>query len=276
MLGSEKLDHGSVLMKILVTVKRVTDYEQKVKIAADGSGLITEGMNFLANPFDEIAIEEALRLAKAHDGEVIVVSIGSKDATQQIRQGLAMGGTRGILVTTEQTLDPDAVARILVKIVDDEKPDIILMGKQATDDDANQCGQLLAAYLGWPQATFASKLVGLESPEEKAQQPGIMINDGKAEVVREVDGGLETLELTLPALITTDLRLNHPRYTSLPGIMKAKKKELKEIPADSLGIDLATKVRELKYTAPASRNAGVIVEDVDALLEKLKNEAKVL
>lgn len=263
-------------MKILVTVKRVTDYEQKVKIAADGSGLITEGMNFLANPFDEIAIEEALRLAKAHDGEVIVVSIGSKDATQQIRQGLAMGGTRGILVITEQTLDPDAVARILVKIVDDEKPDIILMGKQATDDDANQCGQLLAAYLGWPQATFASKLVGLESPEEKAQQPGIMIKDGKAEVVREVDGGLETLELTLPALITTDLRLNHPRYTSLPGIMKAKKKELKEIPADSLGIDLATKVRELKYTAPASRNAGVIVENVDALLEKLKNEAKVL
>jgi len=263
-------------MKILVTVKRVTDYEQKVKIAADGSALITEGMNFLANPFDEIAIEEALRLAKAHNGEVVVVSVGSKDASHQIRQGLAMGGNRGILVLTEATLDPDCVARVLAKVVDQEKPDIVLMGKQATDNDANQCGQLLAGYLGWPQATFASKLVGLESAEEKAQKPGIMVNDGKAEVVREVDGGLETLELTLPALITTDLRLNHPRYTSLPGILKAKKKEIKEIAADSLGVDLAPRVRELKYAEPAARNAGVIVETVDELLEKLRNEAKVL
>ena len=263
-------------MKILVTVKRVTDYEQKVKIAADGTALITEGMNFLANPFDEIAIEEALRLVKAHGGEVVVASVGSKDATQQIRQGLAMGGNRGILVLTEQALDPDAVARVLAKVAEEEKPDIILMGKQATDNDANQCGQLLAGYLGWPQATFASKTVGLESADEKAQKPGVMINDGKAEVVREVDGGLETLELTLPALITTDLRLNHPRYTSLPGIMKAKKKEIKEIAADSLGVDLAPKVRELKYSEPASRSAGVTVESVDALLDKLRNEAKVL
>ncbi len=263
-------------MKILVTVKRVTDYEQKVKIAADGSSLITEGMNFLANPFDEIAIEEALRLVKAHGGEVVVVSVGSKDATQQIRQGLAMGGNRGILVLTEQNLDPDAVARVLTKVVEEEKPDIVLMGKQATDNDANQCGQLLAGYLGWPQATFASKIAGLESADEKAQKPGVMINDGKAEVVREVDGGLETLELTLPALIPTDLRLNHPRYTSLPGIMKAKKKEIKEISADSLGLDLAPKVRELKYAEPTARSAGITVENVDALLDKLRNEAKVL
>ena len=263
-------------MKILVTVKRVTDYEQRVQIAADGTALITEGMNFLANPFDEIAIEEALRLAKAHGGEVVVVSVGNKDATHQIRQGLAMGGNRGILVTTDANLDPDAVARVLVKVVEEEKPDVVLMGKQATDNDANQCGQLLAGYLGWPQATFASKLAGLESPEEKAQKPGVIIADGKAEVVREVDGGLETLELTLPALITTDLRLNHPRYTSLPGIMKAKKKEIKEIAADSLGVDLAPKVREISYAEPKARSAGMTVESVDELLEKLRNEAKVL
>ena len=263
-------------MKILVTIKRVTDYERKVKIAADGSGLITEGMNFVPNPFDEIAVEEALRLKKVHGGEVIVVSIGPKEATQQIRQGLAMGADRGVLVIADQQLDPDAVARVLQKIVEEEQPDVILMGKQATDDDANQCGQLLAGYLGWPQATFASKIAGLESAEEKAQQPGIEIADGKAMVVREVDGGLQTLEVTLPAVITTDLRLNHPRFASLPGIMKAKKKPLKELAADSLGIDLSPKVRELKYAEPPSRQAGVIVESVDDLLDKLRNEAKVL
>jgi electron transfer flavoprotein beta subunit len=263
-------------MKILVTIKRVTDYERKVKIAPDGSSLVTEGMNFVPNPFDEIAVEEALRLSKAHGGETVVVSIGSKDATQQIRSGLAMGADRGILVECNETIDPDAVARVLQKLVEDEKPDLVLMGKQATDDDANQTGQLLAGYLGWPQATFASKLAGLESAEEKAQKPGIEIADGKAQVIREVDGGLETLEVTLPAVVTTDLRLNHPRFASLPGIMKAKKKPLKEIAIASLGVDLAPKVRELKYAEPPARQAGAKVDSVDALLDKLKNEAKVL
>ena len=262
-------------MKILVTIKRVTDYERKVKIAPDGSGLVTEGMNFVANPFDEIAVEEALRLKKTHDGEVVVASIGPKEATQQIRQGLAMGADRGILVVAEE-LDPDGVARILGKIIEDEKPDLVIMGKQATDDDANQAGQLLAGYLGWPQATFASKLEGLESEEEKAQKPGIAVADGKATVIREVDGGLETLELTLPAIVTTDLRLNHPRFASLPGIMKAKKKEVKEIPVESLGIDVTPRVRTIKYADPQQRQAGVTVADVDELIDKLKNEAKVL
>ena len=262
-------------MKILVTIKRVTDYERKVKIAADGSGLITEGMNFVPNPFDEIAVEEALRLVKAHGGEIVVASIGPKESTQQIRQGLAMGANRGILVVADN-LDPDAVARVLAKLIEEEKPDVVLMGKQATDDDANQAGQLLAGYLGWPQATFASKTEGLESAEEKAQKPGLQIADGKAQIIREVDGGLETLEVPLPAVITTDLRLNHPRFASLPGIMKAKKKPVKEIAVDSLGVDLTPKVRVLKYAEPPSRKAGVLVETVDDLLDKLRNEAKAL
>ncbi len=263
-------------MKILVTVKRVTDYERKVKIAPDGSALVTEGMNFVANPFDEIAVEEALRLVKVHGGEIVVVSVGPKDASQQIRQALAMGANRGILVVSDAETDPDAVARVLVKIVGDEKPDLVIMGKQATDDDANQVGQLLGGYLDWPQATFASKVEGLDSESEKAQQPGIAIAGDKATVIREVDGGLETLELTLPALITTDLRLNHPRFASLPGIMKAKKKEIKEIPIGSIGIDVSPKVRNVKYAEPPARKAGVVVPDVDTLIDKLKNEAKVI
>ncbi|MFO0722292.1 MAG: electron transfer flavoprotein subunit beta/FixA family protein [Myxococcota bacterium] len=262
-------------MKILCTIKRVTDYERKVKIAPDGSALITEGMNFVANPFDEIAVEEALRLQKAHGGEVVIVSIGNKDAAQQIRQGLAMGGDRGILVLAEN-LDSDAVARVLVKLIEQEKPDLVIMGKQATDDDANQAGQLLAGYLGWPQATFASKTDGLDSEAEKAQKPGIVVNAGKAQVVREVDGGLETLEVTLPAVITTDLRLNHPRFASLPGIMKAKKKPLAEIAIASLGVDVAPKVKMVKYSEPAARKSGVKVENVDQLVAKLKTEAKVI
>jgi electron transfer flavoprotein beta subunit len=263
-------------MKFLVTIKRVTDYERKVKIAPDGASLVTEGMNFVPNPFDEIAVEEALRLQKVHGGEIVVVSIGPKDAAQQIRQGLAMGADRGIMVLADASLDSDAVARVLVKIVETEKPDLIIMGKQATDDDANQAGQLLAGYLGWPQATFASKVEGLDSEAEKAQKPGIQINGGKAQVIREVDGGLETLELTLPAVVTTDLRLNHPRFASLPGIMKAKKKEVKEIPVASLGVDVTPKVRTLKYAEPPQRKAGVKVADVDELLNKLRNEAKVI
>lgn len=263
-------------MKFLVTIKRVTDYERKVKIAPGGGSLVTEGMNFVPNPFDEIGVEEALRLQKAHGGEVVLLSIGPKEAAQQIRQGLAMGADRGILVLADGALDSDAVARVLVKIVETEKPDVIIMGKQATDDDANQAGQLLAGYLGWPQATFASKVEGLDSEAEKAQKPGIQISGGKAQVIREVDGGLETLELDLPAVITTDLRLNHPRFASLPGIMKAKKKEVKELPVASLGIDVAPKVRTVKFTEPPQRTAGVKVADVDELLNKLRNERKVI
>jgi electron transfer flavoprotein beta subunit len=205
----------------------------------------------------------------------VVVSIGPNDATQQIRQALAMGAERGILVQAGE-LDSDAVARILQKLVEKEKPDLVIMGKQATDDDANQAGQLLAGYLGWPQATFASKTVGLESPEEKAQKPGVMIADGWASVAREIDGGLETLKVKLPAVITTDLRLNHPRFASLPGIMKAKKKPIEEIPVASLGVDITPKVRVLKYEEPAARQAGMKVADVDELVSKLKNEAKVI
>jgi len=262
-------------MKILVTVKRVTDYERKVKIAPDGTSLVTEGMNFVPNPFDEIAVEEALRLNKVHGGEIVVCSIGSADAVQQIRQGLAMGAHRGILVKADE-LDPDAVARVLVKVVEDEKPDLVIMGKQDTDNDANQAGQLLAGYLDWPQATFASKVEGLDSDAEKQQKPGVEIGDGKATVIREVDGGLETLELDLPAVVTTDLRLNHPRFASLPGIMKAKKKEVKEIPVADLGVDTTAKVRTIKYKEPPERLAGVKVADVDELINKLKSEAKVL
>lgn len=262
-------------MKILVTVKRVTDYERKVKIKPDGSGFETDGMNFVPNPFDEIAVEEALRLTKAHGGEVVVVSIGSQDATQQIRQALAMGAQRGILVKAGE-LDSDAVARVLQKLVEKEQPNLVLMGKQATDDDANQAGQLLAGYLGWPQATFASKTEGLESAEEKAQKPGLKVDGEAISVAREADGGLETLKVKLPAVVTTDLRLNHPRFASLPGIMKAKKKKIEEIAADSLGVDLTPKVRVLKYEEPPARLAGVTVADVDELVNKLKNEAKVV
>jgi electron transfer flavoprotein beta subunit len=263
-------------MKILVTMKRVTDYERKVKIAPDGSHLITEGMNFVANPFDEIAVEEALRLTKTHGGEVVVFSAGPKDAAQQIRQGLAMGADRGIHLVTDKELDSDAVARVLVKIVANEKPELVILGKQATDDDSNQAGQLLAGYLGWAQGTFASKHEGLEGPEEKAQKPGLAIDGGKVHVVREVDGGLETIALDLPAVVTTDLRLNHPRFTTLPNIMKAKKKKLDEVTAESLGVDLTLKVKMLKFSEPPARSAGQIVDSVDTLIHKLKNERKVI
>jgi electron transfer flavoprotein beta subunit len=262
-------------MKILVTVKRVTDYTRKVNIAADGSALVTEGMNFVVNPFDEIAVEEALRLQKAHGGEVVVVSLGPKDAQTQIRQAMAMGADRGIHVLADE-LDSDAVARILQKLVETEKPDLVIMGKQATDDDANQAGQLLAGYLGWPQATFASKHAGLDSADEKAQKPGVVIEGGQALVVREVDGGLETLSLKLPAIVTTDLRLNTPRFASLPGIMKAKKKPVQELTAASLGLDLSPKVKMIKYAEPPRRKAGVKVDDVNQLIEKLRNDAKVI
>ena len=262
-------------MKILVTVKRVTDYERKVKISPDGLSLVTEGMNFVPNPFDEIAVEEALRLQKAHGGEVVVISIGHKDASKEIRHALPMGTDPGIHVIAEE-LDPDEVARLLMKIVEEEKPELVIMGKQATDDDANQAGQLLAGYLGWPQATFASKIEGLDSEAEKAQTPGVVVAGGEATVIREVDGGLETLKLKLPAIVTTDLRLNHPRFASLPGIMKAKKKPIKEVPVASFGVDITPKVRNVKYAEPPARKAGVKVADVAELVNKLKTEAKVI
>lgn len=262
-------------MKILVTVKRVTDYERKVKIAPGGASLVLEGMSFVSNPFDDIAVEEALRLTKEHGGEVVLVSVGSHDSTAELRKALAMGAHRAILVVADD-VDSDIYARALVKIVEKEQPDMVLLGKQNTDDDANQEGQLLAGYLGWPQATFASKEEGLDSDAEKAQKPGIQVSGKAATVVREVDGGLEIVEVDLPAVITTDLRLNQPRYASLPGIMKAKKKKIDEMKLADLGVDPTPKVKYLSYAEPPARQAGQTVADVDTLLNKLRNEAKVL
>ncbi len=264
-------------MKILVTVKRVPDYNAVIKVKPDGSGIVTDNLKYVVNPFDEIGIEEGLRLKAANAGsEVVLVSIGSKAASEQLRTGLAMGADRAVLVVTEEPLDSLGVARILHKVVTDEGADIVLMGKQAIDDDANQTGQMLAALLGWPQGTFASKTSSLESEEEKKGVPGIELKDGGAKIVREVDGGLETLELPLPAVLTVDLRLNVPRYASLPGIMKARKKELKEVAVDSLGVDVAPKLKVHKLEPPAKREAGRVVESVQELVQVLHDEAKVI
>lgn len=262
-------------MKILVTVKRVEDPEIKIKLKADGSGIETGQMKYVVNPFDEIAVEEALRVRDANSGEVVVVSIGSADATHQIRTALAMGADRGVHVVTEDALDPSTSAEALLKVVEDEKPDIVLLGKQAVDDDMGQLGILLAAKLGWGQATFASKEASLESEEEKSKTTALKVQDGAVEVVREVDGGVETLRLKLPAVITTELRLNVPRYASLPGIMKAKKKEIRTLQLAQVSSAEAT-VKILKMEAPAQRKAGQIVADVATLVEKLRNEAKVI
>lgn len=248
-------------MKFLVTVKRVTDYEAKIRLKPDKSGIVTDGVNMIINPFDEIAVEEALRQKEKHGGEVVVVSIGTSDSVQQIRGALAMGADRGILVKHEGELDSFGVARILQKVVEKESPDVVIMGKQAIDDDSNQAAQLLAEYLGWGQGTFAYK---------------VEIDGGKATVTREADGGLETVECDLPCIVTTDLRLNEPRYASLPGIMKAKKKPLEEIDASSLGIDLAPRVVLKALEEPPQKSAGQIVADVEALVEKLRSEAKVI
>ena len=263
-------------MKILVTVKRVPDPNATIKVKPDGSGIVTDNVKYVVNPFDEIAIEEALRLKAVDNSEVVLVSIGDKAASEQLRTGLAMGADRAILVLADGELDSLAVARILQKLATDEGANILLMGKQAIDDDANQTGQMLAALLGWPQATFASKIESLESEEEKKGVPGIAIKDGTATVVREVDGGLETLQLPLPAVVTVDLRLNIPRYASLPGIMKARKKELKEVPVASLGIDVNPKLKVLKLAPPPARQAGRKVETVQELVQALHNEAKVI
>jgi electron transfer flavoprotein beta subunit len=253
-------------MKFLVTCKRVTDYEAKIKLKADKSGVETNGVNMIMNPFDEIGVEEALRQREKHQGEVVVASIGSPDAMTQIRSALAMGADRGILVKTDSlpnggALDSFGVARILQKVIEKEKPDVVIMGKQAIDDDSNQAAQILAELLGWGQATFANT---------------VTIEGGKATVIREADGGLETVAVELPAIITTDLRLNEPRYASLPGIMKAKKKPVDEMDAASLGVNLAPRVVVKAYEEPAAKKAGQKVPDVATLVEKLKTEAKAL
>ena len=249
-------------MKILVTAKRVTDPDVKIKVKPDGSGIATEGIDYKVNPFDEIAIEEAIRIKEKNKAEVVVVSVGSKEATKEIRSGLAMGGDRGILVLTDDPLDANAVSKVLKTLVEKENPDLVLMGKQAVDGDNNQTGQMLAEIMGWPQACFASVIE--------------LVDDSKAKVTREVDGGFDHVELDLPAVITADLRLNEPRYASLPGIMKAKRKKIEEIELSSMGLDTSPKVVWHKFGTPAERQAGEIVADVPTLVAKLRDEAKVI
>jgi len=249
-------------LKILVPVKRVVDYNVKVRVKADGTGVDIANVKMSMNPFDEIAIEEAVRLKEAGVAtEVLAVSAGVAGCQETLRTAMAIGADRGILIETDAELQPLAVAKLLKALCDKEQPQAVICGKQAIDDDANQTGQMLAALLGWPQATFASKVV---------------LADGKATVTREVDGGLETLEIALPAVITTDLRLNEPRYATLPNIMKAKKKPLDTVTPDALGVDVAPRLKTLKVAEPAKRSAGVKVADVADLVAKLKNEAKVI
>jgi electron transfer flavoprotein beta subunit len=249
-------------MKILVPVKRVVDYNVKIRVKADGSGVELANVKMSMNPFDEIAVEEALRLREAGKAtEVVVVSIGPAQAAETIRTGLAMGADRGILVKVDGVVEPLAVAKLLKKLVEQESPQLVILGKQAIDDDCNQTGQMLAALLGWPQGTFASK---------------VALSDSSVDVTREVDGGLQTVSLKLPAIVTTDLRLNEPRYASLPNIMKAKKKPLDETSAEALGVDVAPRLKVLNTREPAGRSAGVKVASVAELVSKLKNEAGVL
>jgi electron transfer flavoprotein beta subunit len=265
-------------LKILVTAKRVEDPESKIKVRPDGTGIVTEGVNYKMNPFDEIAVEEALRLRDKHGGEVVVASIGGEKSVTELRAALAMGADRAVLVRHDGALDPVIVSALLAKVCEAEKPDLVILGKQSIDDDQNQAGQYLAARLGRPQATFASKKESLESEAEQKKEPGLKLTaDGKGlQVVREVDGGVETIEVSLPAVVTTDLRLNKPRFASLPGIMKAKKKEVKELQASALGVDLAPKVVVKKLATPPARQGGVKVADVEELWKKLHEEAKVL
>ena len=249
-------------MKILVPVKRVVDYNVKIRVKADGSGVETANVKMSMNPFDEIAVEEAVRLKEAGTAtEIVVVSVGPTQAQETLRTALAMGADRAILVQTDVETQPLAVAKVLKALVEKEAPGLVILGKQAIDDDCNQTGQMLAALLGWGQGTFASKVVAA---------------DGKVAVTREIDGGLETVELKLPAVVTADLRLNEPRYASLPNIMKAKKKPLETVTPDSLGVDVAPRLTTLKVTEPAKRQAGIKVPDVAALVDKLKNDARVI
>lgn len=265
-------------LKILVTAKRVEDPESKIKVNAAGTGIVTEGLKYKINPFDEIAVEEALRLATKHGGEVIVVSIGAKEVQEQLRHALAMGAAKAIWVNHPAPMDQLGIAGCLQKVVEKEKPDLCILGKQSIDDDQNQVGQYLAEWLGWSQATFASKEESLESPQEKAKEPAIKLSaDSKTlTVIREVDGGLETIEASMPVIVTTELRLNQPRYASLPGIMKAKSKPIEELAPAALGVEMAPKLEVTKMSLPPARKAGIKVPDVAALVEKLKTEAKVI
>lgn len=249
-------------MKILVPVKRVVDYNVKIRVKADGSGVDLANVKMSMNPFDEISVEQAIRLKEANQAtEIVAVSIGPEKAQETLRTALAMGADRGILIQTEETVEPINVAKLLKAVIEQEKPGLVIVGKQAIDDDCNQTGQMVAALLGWPQATFASK---------------ISIADGKATVTREVDGGLQTIKINLPAVVTTDLRLNEPRYASLPNIMKAKKKPLDIKKPEDFGISVAARLKVLKTVEPATRKSGVKVKNVAELVAKLKNEAGVI
>jgi electron transfer flavoprotein beta subunit len=249
-------------MKILVPVKRVPDPATTIRVLPDGTGIATDNIKWVINPFDEIALEEALRIKeKQSSGEVVLLSIGQPAWQEQLRTGLAMGADRAILVRADGSLDTFAIARVMARVVNDEKPDLVIIGKQAIDDDSNQVGQMLAELLGWPQATFASK---------------VEIAENRCTVVREADGGLETVAFQLPAVITTDLRLNEPRYASLPGIMKARKKPLNEVPVDSLGINLTPRVKIRTMKAPEKRQAGRKLGSVQELVQALHSDAKII
>ena len=249
-------------MKILVAVKRVIDYNVQIRVKEDGSGIVTDNVKMSTNPPDDNAIEEAVKIKEAGKAtEVVAISVGEEKAQETVRKALAVGADRGILVKVEGTVEPLAVSKILQKIVEKEKPDLVLMGKQAIDDDCNQTGQMLAALLNWPQATFASK---------------IEVKEKSLEVTREIDEGLETIEVNIPAIVTCDLRLNEPRYASLPNIMKAKKKPIEQINATDLGVDTKPRIDQIKVEEPPKRKAGIKVASVEELVQKLKNEAKVI
>ena len=249
-------------MKILVAVKRVIDYNVQVRVKEDGTGVVTDNVKMSSNPPDDNAIEEAVKIKEAGKAtEVVAISVGEEKAQETVRKALAVGADRGILVKTEGIIEPLAVSKILHKIVEKEKPDLVFMGKQAIDDDCNQTGQMLAALLNWPQATFASK---------------IEIKEKSLEVIREIDEGLETIEVNMPAIVTCDLRLNEPRYASLPNIMKAKKKPIEQITASDLGVDTKPRINQIKVEEPPKRKAGIKVASVEELVQKLKNEAKVI
>ena len=249
-------------MKILVAVKRVIDYNVQIRVKEDGTGVVTDNVKMSTNPPDDNAIEEAVKIKEAGKAkEIVAITVGEEKAKETVRKALAVGADRGIHVKAEGNLEPLAVSKILQKVVDKEKPDLVFMGKQAIDDDCNQTGQMLSALLNWPQATFASK---------------IDVKDNKLEVTREIDEGLETIEINIPAIVTCDLRLNEPRYASLPNIMKAKKKPIEEILATDLGIDVSPRLEQLKVEEPPKRKAGIKVANVAELVQKLKNEAKVI
>ena len=262
-------------MKILVTAKRVTDPDARIRLKSDLSGIDSEGVEYKLNPFCENAIEEALRLQAKYDGEVIAISIGGATSLTEMRRALAMGCDRGILVEgSDDALDADLVARTIAKMLEKEQPDLLIFGKQAVDGDSNQAAQLCAEYLGLGQATFAAHPDG--SAGMTGREPGLAVNDGKVTAMREVDGGVEVVEVDLPAVVSADLRLNEPRLPTLPNIMKAKRKPLEQLSMADLGVDATLKVKTVAFRNPPERKAGVMVADVDELLNKLVNEAKVL